>query len=343
MPVHHWDPLACDAVGEATAAVDYVRSSDGTRIGYHRTGTGPPLVLVHGTTGAHWSFRYLVPELIERFTVHALDRRGRGESGDAPDYTIEREFEDVACLVAEQFSQLALPVLLLLGGESPDWAREGTERIRAALPDARVAVLPGQGHAAIMTAPGLVADEITRFADEGEGVDERRPTLTGERVTIRPGEEGDVDALLAVLDEPSVARWWGEPESREDVLGKLSTSSSVVLLVVEVGGEVAGGIEYQEESTSEYRHAGIDVYLAERFQGRGLGAEAVRLLAQYLFDARGHHRLTIDPAVDNVRAVRAYEKVGFRPVGVMREYELRADGRFHDGLLMDLLRGELVG
>ena len=48
---------------------------------------------------------------------------------------------------------------------------------------------------------------------------ELRPTLTGERVTIRPGEEGDVDALLAVLDEPSVARWWGEPESREDVLG----------------------------------------------------------------------------------------------------------------------------
>ena len=171
---------------------------------------------------------------------------------------------------------------------------------------------------------------------------ELRPTLTGERVTIRPGEEGDVDVLLAVLDEPSVARWWGEPESREDVLGKLSAASDVVLLVVEVGGELAGGIEYLEESTPEYRHAGIDVYLAERFQGRGLGAEAVRLLAQFLFDVRGHHRLTIDPAVDNVRAVRAYEKVGFRPVGVMREYELREDGHFHDGLLMDLLRGELV-
>ncbi len=107
-------------------------------------------------------------------------------------------------------------------------------------------------------------------------MDEQRPTLTGERVTIRPGGEGDVDPLLAILGEPSVARWWGEPESREEVLGKLGTSSDVVLLVVEVGGEVAGGIEYHEESTPEYRHAGIDVYLAERFQGRGLGAEAVR-------------------------------------------------------------------
>jgi aminoglycoside 6'-N-acetyltransferase len=161
-------------------------------------------------------------------------------------------------------------------------------------------------------------------------------------VTIRPGGEDDVDALLAVLGEPAVARWWGEPESREEVVEKLTAAGEVVLLVVEAGGEVAGGIEYHEETAPEYRHAGIDVYLAERFQGQGLGEDAVRLLARFLFDVRGHHRLTIDPAVDNVRAVRAYEKVGFRPVGVMREYELRADGRFHDGLLMDLLRGELV-
>jgi aminoglycoside 6'-N-acetyltransferase len=174
-------------------------------------------------------------------------------------------------------------------------------------------------------------------------VGEQRPTLIGERVTIRPGAEDDVDALLGVLAEPAVARWWGEPESREEVLEKLTASDEVALLVVETAGEVAGGVEYHEEPTPEYRHAGIDVYLAGRFQGQGLGAEVVRLLARFLFDVRGHHRLTIDPAVDNVRAVRAYEKVGFRPVGVMREYERGPDGRFHDGLLMDLLRDELVG
>jgi aminoglycoside 6'-N-acetyltransferase len=171
----------------------------------------------------------------------------------------------------------------------------------------------------------------------------QRPTLTGEHVTLRPGGDADVDALLAVLAEPSVACWWGVPDSREEVLEKLTASAEVVLLVVEAGGGVAGGIEYHEETTPGYRHAGIDVYLGERFQGRGLGEEAVRLLARFLFDVHGHHRLTIDPAVDNVRAVRAYEKVGFRPVGVMREYERGADGRFHDGLLMDLLRDELLG
>jgi aminoglycoside 6'-N-acetyltransferase len=112
--------------------------------------------------------------------------------------------------------------------------------------------------------------------------------------------------------------------------------------VIEIDGEVAGGIEYYEEPGPEYRHAGIDIYLSSRFQNRGLGTEAVRLLARFLFDVRGHHRLTIDPAAHNARAIRSYENVGFRRVGVMRQYELGLDGRFHDGLLMDLLRDELT-
>ena len=261
-------------MGEAAPVVEHVTSSDGTRIGFHRSGEGPPLVLLHGATGAHWSFRYILPSLVSSFTLYAVDRRGRGESGDASEYSIEREFEDVAALVdsldepaavfghsygatvalgaapltptvarlvlyegspgisvvpheylerieelvdcgereealvyalglfgltpeeveqlrsaptwpvrvaaahtvarevrgeesyrvePERFAGVAAPALLLLGGESPDWAREGTERIRGALPDARIAVLPGEGHAAIMTAPELVADEVMRF------------------------------------------------------------------------------------------------------------------------------------------------------------------------------------
>ena len=122
---------------------------------------------------------------------------------------------------------------------------------------------------------------------------------------------------------------------------KLRSGTDPALLVIEVDGEVAGGIEYYEETDPQYRSAGIDVYLSPRFQDRGLGTEAVRLLARFLFAVRGHHRLTIDPALDNARAIRCYEKVGFRRVGVMRRYERRADG-FHDGLLMDLLPEELT-
>jgi aminoglycoside 6'-N-acetyltransferase len=77
-------------------------------------------------------------------------------------------------------------------------------------------------------------------------------------------------------------------------------------------------------------------------QGRGLGPEAVRTVARWLFETRGHHRITIDPSAANARAIQAYAKVGFRPVGVMRRYERGPDGTWHDGLLMDLLAGDLT-
>jgi aminoglycoside 6'-N-acetyltransferase len=92
-----------------------------------------------------------------------------------------------------------------------------------------------------------------------------------------------------------------------------------------------------------YRHAGIDLYLDPAVYGRGLGSDAVRTLARHLIDDHGHHRLVIDPASDNVAAIRCYAKVGFRTVGVMRQYERSADGSWHDGLLMELLTDELTG
>ncbi len=169
---------------------------------------------------------------------------------------------------------------------------------------------------------------------------EARPVLAGRSVRLRPGRPDDAPRLRAILAEPSVSRWWGEPDPVTAIEEDLRGDGSSALLVVEIDGEVAGGIQYHEENDPMYRHAGIDIYLGARFQGRGLGREAVRLLALFLFEQRGHHRITIDPAAANDQAIRSYAKVGFRAVGVMRQYERGADGRFHDGLLMDLLRGE---
>ena len=76
-----------------------VRSKDGTPIAYAKSGQGRPLVLVHGTSADHARWAPILPELEKRYTVYAIDRRGRGGSGDAPDYAIEREFEDIACVV----------------------------------------------------------------------------------------------------------------------------------------------------------------------------------------------------------------------------------------------------
>jgi aminoglycoside 6'-N-acetyltransferase len=159
---------------------------------------------------------------------------------------------------------------------------------------------------------------------------------------LRPGQAADAPALLAILREPSVARWWGIDEPHDDLAAKLAGETEEVQLVIEVDGAVAGGIEYWEEPEPQYRHANVDVYLGTAYQSRGLGGEAVGLVVDFLLHERGHHRLTIDPAVANVAAVRCYEKVGFRAVGVMREYERGDDGTYHDGLLMELLASDRV-
>jgi pimeloyl-ACP methyl ester carboxylesterase len=74
-------------------------SRDGTEIAYWTSGTGPPLVLVHGAPADHTRWQPLLPYLEPHATVHAIDRRGRGESGDAQEYELAREFEDVAAVV----------------------------------------------------------------------------------------------------------------------------------------------------------------------------------------------------------------------------------------------------
>jgi pimeloyl-ACP methyl ester carboxylesterase len=257
-------------------------SRDGTEIGYWTSGEGPPLVLVHGGLGDHTRWDALRPHLEPHATVHAMDRRGRGASGDAPDYDITREFEDVAAVVdaiaadagstvdvygisfggfcalraasltsnirrlalyegwppvpeeivasaslverleavlsdgdreavleaayrdllgltddqldelraqrawpariaaahtiprelrlsseaafdPDQAAGVTVPTLLLVGSEGPDWKPEAMVE---AMPDARVAVLRGQGHLADLHAPELVAAELIAFLRE---------------------------------------------------------------------------------------------------------------------------------------------------------------------------------
>jgi aminoglycoside 6'-N-acetyltransferase len=165
------------------------------------------------------------------------------------------------------------------------------------------------------------------------------PTLRGERVALRPLREGDLDALVAIVEGEGVREWWGLDASREATREALHSDGEA--FAIEVGGALAGWLGVVEELTPNYRSAGIDIVLAPAFQGRGLGPDALRLAARWLIGERGHHRLTIDPAAANERAIGAYASVGFRPVGIMREYERGADGRWHDGLLMDLLAAEL--
>jgi aminoglycoside 6'-N-acetyltransferase len=165
--------------------------------------------------------------------------------------------------------------------------------------------------------------------------------LQGDRVVLRRLSEADLPRMAEIQAQPSVAARWGEPQEA-DLRTKQDGSEGVVAYAIELDGEVVGLIEYHEEEDPMYRSAGIDIFLAEEVHGQGLGTDAVRTMARYLVHERGQHRLTIDPAADNTAAIRAYEKVGFKPVGVMRQYERLPGGEWHDGLLMDLLADDLT-
>jgi pimeloyl-ACP methyl ester carboxylesterase len=265
------------------ATMTHVVSRDGTKIAYWTSGNGPPLLIVHGTSGSHERFAPLLPYLELHATVHAMDRRGRGGSGDAPDYELAREFEDVAAVVGaiaassrakvdvyghsyggecafgaalltsnirrlvlyegwppvlpeklkfpsgveerldalvasgereaalelfwrevvkaseedirairaqptwaarvatvhtitrevrafygdtfdpERAARIVVPVLLLVGTETPEELRDDPETVAAALPDARIAYLEGQQHVADVLAPELFAERVLEF------------------------------------------------------------------------------------------------------------------------------------------------------------------------------------
>jgi aminoglycoside 6'-N-acetyltransferase len=167
--------------------------------------------------------------------------------------------------------------------------------------------------------------------------------LPGASVVLRPPTEADVPELARIRATPEVFhRWRGDPADLAGTVAEELADPDDHSLVVEHAGRVVGAIQWGAQDEPDYRHASIDIYLDPSMHGRGLGTDAVRTLARDLVTRHGYHRLVIDPAADNVAAIRCYTKVGFRPVGVMRQYERGHDGTWHDGLLMDLLAEELT-
>lgn len=165
--------------------------------------------------------------------------------------------------------------------------------------------------------------------------------IRGRQVVLRPLEPADAATLAAILATPEVARWWTGYDQARVEAEFLVDEPNVTVYGIELAGTLVGLLQVTEEPEPDFRHASIDLFLDPSAQGRGLGPDAIRAIARHLIRIEGHHRLTIDPAADNEQAIRAYAKVGFRPVGRLREYQHFPDGTWRDGLLMDLLAGEL--
>lgn len=152
--------------------------------------------------------------------------------------------------------------------------------------------------------------------------------------------------MRAIRATPDVAARWPDEEGFPLTDEPEATRFVVLLRDPEApGGRRSPGARaraVRREDTADYRHASIDIFLDPEIHRHGYGREVITVVAKRLFDERGHHRITIDPAADNAAAIACYAAVGFRPVGVMRQYERSLDGTFHDGWLMDLLSAELV-
>lgn len=147
-----------------------VTSRDGTPIAFWRSGSGPPLVLVHGATADHTTtWRFVIADFERRFTVHAMDRRGRGGSGDGPEYALEREAEDVAAVV----DTIGEPVHVL-----------------------------GHSHGALVALEAALLTPNIRRLILYEGVPLRGSELLGPGMVERLEallEAGDVDAMLTTM------------------------------------------------------------------------------------------------------------------------------------------------
>lgn len=160
--------------------------------------------------------------------------------------------------------------------------------------------------------------------------------IAGARVRLRTTTTEDKAALVAIRSLEQVRRWWRGGDLDAEFDADLVDEDVERLTIERLDGLVVGLIQFAEEDDPDYRHAGIDIYIDPNHHRQGLATDAIRTLAEYLF-AQGHHRLTIDPSVDNEAAIACYAGVGFERVGVMRSYERRPDGTWGDGLLMELV------
>lgn len=164
--------------------------------------------------------------------------------------------------------------------------------------------------------------------------------LPGERVRLRTTTEFDRSALVAIRATEEVRRHWRGEDLESEFDRALDHDGVVRLTIEDDGGEIIGLIQFAEEEDPDYRHASLDIYIDPAVHRRGHASDAIRTLVGYLFDTRGHHRLTIDPSASNAAAIGCYASVGFVPIGVMRRYERQPDGAWTDGLLMELVVGD---
>jgi uncharacterized protein (TIGR00725 family) len=156
------------------------------------------------------------------------------------------------------------------------------------------------------------------------------------QIVLRPSAHADLGMFQRAFTDTDVLAWW-DLGAGDGVHSRWPHERCLVITEL---GRAVGFIDYHADPDPDFDHIGVDIVMAAAAdRGRGIGTAALASFARGAFEA-GHHRITVVPSPDNGPAIRCYEKVGFRRVGVMRAYE-RYRGRWRDALLLDLLPGDL--
>ena len=172
--------------------------------------------------------------------------------------------------------------------------------------------------------------------------------LRDERVLLRPLGPGHADALWADLQDPEGRRLTGThrtftyEETAAYCASRADQTDRITLAIEDAGTAAWLGEVVLMDHDEPNRSAGLRIALAPAARGRGLGSAALRLVLAHAFGPLGLHRVSLEVFDFNTRAIRAYEKVGFRHEGRMRD-ALWWDGRPHDTLLMAALAPEWPG
>lgn len=160
--------------------------------------------------------------------------------------------------------------------------------------------------------------------------------LVGPLVTLRAATGADLEPLVAILAEDEVAIWW-VGYTTERVQRELIDAETT--RIIEVEGQCVGALLVFRGEDAEYPTTVIHLFLATGFRGRRIGEEALALAIREEF-AAGITRITLDPNALNEGAIRSYERLGFRRIGLLRDYQVRPGGHLEDALFMDLTKSD---
>jgi RimJ/RimL family protein N-acetyltransferase len=170
--------------------------------------------------------------------------------------------------------------------------------------------------------------------------------LKGSLVNLRAVEPGDYRLLWQWINDPDVMVYWGRPGNTESLLEvtrleelQSSRGTSRKYIVETHEALPIGQVDYYDLDW-QARSAWTSIMIADpQYWGGGYGTDAMRTLLTYLFAQMGLHRVSLAAHVTNPRAIRSYEKNGFKVEGTLREWAF-FNGEWVDGVLMSVLNGD---